>query len=94
MCSVTGKRVGVRCGDQVARAVRHLIDTRTGKRSRETVYVITDLTSGPVSPERIAKNLRAHWVIENPLHLFRDTAAREDVSKVRAGHGPESMAPA
>ncbi|WP_251059244.1 transposase, partial [Streptomyces sp. ISL-87] len=52
-------------------------------------YVITDLTSRQASPERIAKILRAHWVIENRLHFVRDTAFREDASKIRTGHSPE-----
>ncbi|MDQ0963419.1 putative transposase YbfD/YdcC [Streptomyces sp. B4I13] len=67
-------------------------DSKSGKQSRETVYVITDLTSRQASPERIAKILRAHWVIENRLHFVRDTAFREDASKIRTGHGPENMA--
>ncbi|MET7456921.1 hypothetical protein ABZT03_34560 [Streptomyces sp. NPDC005574] len=45
---------------QVAKVVRHRTDTKTGKQSRETVYVITDLPSRQASPERIAKILRAH----------------------------------
>jgi predicted transposase YbfD/YdcC len=77
---------------QVARVVRHRTDTRTGKQSRETVYVITDLTSRQASPERIATILRAHWVIENRLHFVRDTAFRKDASKIRTGHSPENMA--
>ncbi|MGX4694572.1 hypothetical protein [Streptomyces sp. JNUCC 63] len=32
------------------------------------------------------------WVIENRLHFVRDTAFREDASKIRTGHGPENMA--
>jgi len=77
---------------QVAKVVRHRTDTKTGKQSRETVYVITDLTSRQASPERIATILRAHWVIENRLHFVRDTAFREDASKIRTGHSPENMA--
>ncbi|UTR80186.1 transposase [Streptomyces cavourensis] len=70
----------------------HRTGTKTGKRSRETVYVITDLTSRQASPERIATILRAHRVIENRLHFGRDTAFREDASKIRTGHSPENMA--
>ncbi|MDX3315257.1 ISAs1 family transposase [Streptomyces sp. ME08-AFT2] len=77
---------------QVAKVVRHRTDTKTGKQSRETVYVITDLTSRQASPERIATILKAHWVIENRLHFVRDTAFREDASKIRTGHSPENMA--
>ncbi|MFJ9261891.1 ISAs1 family transposase [Streptomyces bacillaris] len=70
----------------------HRTGTKTGKQSRETVYVVTDLTSRQASPERIATILRAHWVIENRLHFVRDTAFREDASKIRTGHSPENMA--
>ncbi|WP_052425264.1 transposase [Streptomyces fulvoviolaceus] len=68
---------------QVAKIVRHRTSAKTGKRTRETVYVITDLTSRQASPERIAQIARSQWVIENRLHFVRDTAFREDVSKVR-----------
>ncbi|GAB2802669.1 ISAs1 family transposase [Streptomyces chlorus] len=77
---------------QVAKIVRHRTSAKTGKRTRETVYVITNLTSRQASPERIAKIVRSQWVIENRLHFVRDTAFREDASKVRTGHGPENMA--
>lgn len=54
--------------------------------------MITDLTSREASPERIAKIVRSQWLIEIQLHFVRDTALREDVSKIRTGHGPENMA--
>ncbi|NMI62394.1 MULTISPECIES: transposase [unclassified Streptomyces] len=78
---------------QVAKIVRHRTSAKTGKRTRETVYVITDLTSRQASPERTAQIVRSQWVIENRLHFVRHTAFREDASKVRAGHGPENSAP-
>ena len=59
---------------QVAKIVRHRASARTGKRTRETIYVITDLTSRQASPERMAKIVRSQWVIENRLHFVRDTA--------------------
>lgn len=77
---------------QVARVTRHRTCLKTGKRSRETVYVITDLTSHAASPQRLAKIIRSQWVIENRLHFVRDTAFREDASKVHTEHGPENMA--
>jgi predicted transposase YbfD/YdcC len=90
--TVTGLGVDFPHAAQVARVARHRTDTKTGKQSRETVYVITDLTSRQASPERIATILRSHWVIENRLHFVRDTAFREDASKIRTGHSPENMA--
>lgn len=77
---------------QVARIVRHRTCLKTGRRSRETVYAITDLTSREASPQRLAKIIRSQWVIENRLHFVRDTAFREDASKVHTGRGPENMA--
>ncbi|WUT76570.1 ISAs1 family transposase [Streptomyces sp. NBC_00669] len=77
---------------QAAKIVRHRTSSKTGKRTRETVYVITDLTSRQAAPEHIAKIVRSQWVIENRLHFVRDTAFREDASKVRTGYGPENMA--
>jgi predicted transposase YbfD/YdcC len=90
--TVTDLGVGFPHAAQVAWVVRHRTDSKSGKQSRETVYVLTDLTSRQASPERITKILRAHWVIENTLHFVRDTAFREDASKIRTGHGPENMA--
>ncbi|MEV6013539.1 ISAs1 family transposase [Streptomyces sp. NPDC051976] len=90
--TVTGLGVDFPHAAQVAKIVRHRTSARTGKRTHETVYVITDLTSRQASPEQIAKIVRSQWVIENRLHIVRDTAFREDASKVRTGHGPENMA--
>ncbi|WP_369365107.1 hypothetical protein AB5L52_18725 [Streptomyces sp. CG4] len=43
-------------------------------------------------PQRLAKIIRSQWVIENRPHFVRDTAFREDASKVHTEHGPENMA--
>jgi predicted transposase YbfD/YdcC len=77
---------------QVAKSVRHRTQRKTGRGSRETVYVITNLTSREASPQRIAEIVRSQWVIENRLHFVRDTTFAEDASKVRTGHGPDNMA--
>ncbi|MCX4825879.1 hypothetical protein OG883_39965 [Streptomyces sp. NBC_01142] len=77
---------------QVAKIVRHRTQRKTSKRSRETVYVITDLTSHQASPERLAKIVRSQWITENRLHFVRDTTFAEDASKVRTGHGPDNVA--
>lgn len=77
---------------QAAQIVRHRTCGKTGRRTRETVYVLTDLTSRQASPERLAKIVRSQWTIENRLHFVRDTTFAEDASKIRTGHGPENMA--
>ncbi|MEC4019185.1 ISAs1 family transposase [Streptomyces sp. H27-D2] len=77
---------------QAARITRHRTSLKTGKRTRETVYIITDLTSRQATPERLARLVRSHWVIENRLHFVRDVTFAEDASKIRTGYGPENMA--
>ncbi|WP_419185707.1 transposase [Mangrovactinospora gilvigrisea] len=77
---------------QVARVVRHRTSLATKKRSRETVYLVTDLTSRQASPVRLAFLVRSRWGIENKLHFVRDVTFGEDASKVRTGRGPENMA--
>ncbi len=77
---------------QVARVVRHSTSVKTGGRTRETVYVITSLTSTQASPQRLALIVRGHWGIENRIHYVRDVTFGEDASQIRTGHGPENMA--
>jgi predicted transposase YbfD/YdcC len=76
---------------QVAHITRHSTCVKTGKRTRETVYVITSLTSAQASPQRLALIVRGHWRIE-ALHYVRDVTFGEDASKIHTGHGPENMA--
>ena len=77
---------------QIVRVIRHSRNTKTGRRTRETVYLITSLTSAQASPERLARLIRSQWLIENRLHYVRDVTFGEDASQIRTGHGPENMA--
>lgn len=77
---------------QVARITRYRTVQASGKRSRETVYVITDLSSGQADPQRIGEIVRAEWGIENKIHYVRDVTFGEDASRIRTGHGPQNMA--
>ncbi|MFF3062835.1 ISAs1 family transposase [Streptomyces sp. NPDC057909] len=90
--TVTGLGLDFPYTAQVVQIVRHRTTTKTGKSSRETVYIITDLTSRQASPERLARVVRSQWTIENRLHFIRDTTFAEDASKIRTDHGPENMA--
>jgi predicted transposase YbfD/YdcC len=90
--TVTDLRVDFPHAAQVAKLTRHRTILATGRRTRETVYIITDLTSRQASPERLATIVRAQWTIENRLHHVRDTAWREDASTIHTGHGPANMA--
>ena len=77
---------------QVARITRYRTVKASGKRSRETVYVITDLSSGQADPQRIGELVRAEWGIENKIHYVRDVTFSEDASRIRTGHGAQNMA--
>ncbi len=66
--------------------------TRTewrGKLSEETRYFISSAT---LTPARAAEAIRAHWGIES-LHWVLDVQFKEDLSRLRRGHGARNMAP-
>jgi predicted transposase YbfD/YdcC len=60
-----------------------------GKLSTERRYYIT---SRPLTAEQLAEAVRAHWRIENSLHWVLDVTFREDLARVRKGHGAKNMA--
>ena len=59
-----------------------------GKLSAQTRYFIA---STPISPERAAEAIRGHWGIES-LHWVLDVTFKEDLSRLRTGHGANNMA--
>lgn len=74
-------------------ALRCLVKTTThtewrGKITEETRYFIS---SAALTPERAAEAVRAHWGIES-LHWVLDVTFKEDLSRLRRGHGARNMA--
>lgn len=74
-------------------ALNSLIKTTTrtewrGKVTEETRYF---LSSAELTPERAAEAVRAHWGIES-LHWVLDVTFKEDLSRLRRGHGARNMA--
>lgn len=63
--------------------------TRNGRTTRTRRYY---LASAPLSAERFAHAVRAHWRIENTLHWVLDETFDEDKARNRAGNGPENLA--
>jgi predicted transposase YbfD/YdcC len=57
--------------------------------SRERSYYIS---SRALTPETFADAVRSHWAIENNLHWVLDVTFREDLSRLRHGHGAHNMA--
>ena len=68
------------------------IETRTELADRcrhETRYFIS---SRPITAKDLAHAVRGHWRIENALHWVLDVTFREDLSRLRKGHGAKNMA--
>jgi predicted transposase YbfD/YdcC len=61
---------------------------RRGKTTQETRYFIS---SALLTPERAAEAVRAHWGVES-LHWVLDVIFKEDLSRLRRGHGARNMA--
>ncbi len=61
---------------------------RRGKTTYETRYFIS---SAGLTPERAANAIRAHWGIES-FHWVLDVVFKEDLSRLRRGHGAQNMA--
>lgn len=76
---------------QIALLHREREVVKTGKKSSEDVYLITDIDFDKLDAEKFAKLKRGYWDIENKLHYRKDFTFGEDRSTIRAGHGPQNM---
>ena len=68
--------------------IETITQTRTGPHSDRRCYI----ASRPMSANALAEAVRAHWNIENALHWVLDVTFREDLARVRKGHGARNMA--
>ena len=50
------------------------------------------ISSRALSAQAFAEAARGHWAIENKLHWILDVTFREDLSRLRIGHGAKNMA--
>jgi predicted transposase YbfD/YdcC len=64
------------------------VETRARVWSERRFYIC----SRPLAATQMAEAVRAHWRIENSLHWVLDVTFREDLARVRKGHGARNMA--
>jgi predicted transposase YbfD/YdcC len=62
---------------------------RQGEAGTEWRYYIS---SCELDAAQFNQAIRQHWSIENGCHWVLDVNFREDLSRIRAGHGPENFA--
>ncbi len=60
-----------------------VVRRKSGKRKRETVYLLTSREVARLSPAQWLKLNRQAWSIENGLHQRLDVTALEDLCRVR-----------
>jgi len=68
--------------------VENLIEEK-GKTTQERRFYIT---SRPMNAKEALHAVREHWRIENSLHWVLDITFKDDLSRVRKGHGAKNMA--
>ena len=78
---VTPERVGFPGARLIARLKQRV--RRNGKKSTETVYLISSLTLEQLDAAGWIKLKRGYWVIESRLHHALDVSLDEDRSRVR-----------
>jgi IS4 transposase len=66
--------------------------TEGGKTKAEVVHGITSRLRDRCDAGRLLELTRAHWGIENGLHLVRDVTCGEDQCRVRKGAAPQVLA--
>lgn len=77
---------------QVCRIEREVIEGKSGKCRRETVFAITSLRPEQAEPMRLLTLNRGHWNIENRSHWVRDVTFNEGRARIRTDNGPAMMA--
>lgn len=68
-------------------SVRSRTDLKNGCRF-DTRYFIS---SAKLSAQQAADAVRGHWMIENSLHWVLDVTFKDDLSRIRKGHGTTNM---
>jgi hypothetical protein len=78
--------------EQGLRLERRVVSLATGEITTEIEYGILSLRPDQLPLSTVLIRWRGHWAIENQLHWSRDVVMREDASRVRSGHAPQTFA--
>ncbi len=73
----------------IGRVDRIRICKRTGATTAECQLY---LLGHDYTPERLLALSRGNWAVENRLHWVLDVVFRDDLARLRTGHGPANMA--
>jgi predicted transposase YbfD/YdcC len=73
----------------IVKVVRIRIDAKTGERSWEEHYYLSDL---PAKAARLGRLIRDHWAVENRLHHVLDVAFEEDAQGIREPWAAQNLA--
>jgi hypothetical protein len=78
--------------EQALRLERRVYVPATDQTTVEIAYGVLSLTPEQIALPTVLSRWRGHWSIENQLHWSRDVVLGEDVSRVRSGAAPQTLA--
>ena len=85
-------QVGFFHAAQVVAVTSTCVRKRDGSSSSDTRYYLTSLSPAEADAPRLARLIRAHWMIENGNHYRRDATWDEDGCRCRTGHSAANLA--
>jgi len=92
-CSTAGADYLVWPGiGQIVRRRCERVLLKSGKRSVEVSYGLTNLTPDEAGAAQLEALWRGHWTIENRKHYVRDVTLGEDAGQAYRGNTPQALA--
>jgi predicted transposase YbfD/YdcC len=73
-------------------AVIAMVEAQVERKGEVSVERRSYISSRALSAADFAAAVRSHWEIENSLHWTLDVTFKEDLSRLRTGHGAANMA--